>query len=413
MNPNLPLFIGFRYTRGKRRNGFVSFISLLSFIAMTFGVMALIVVLSVMNGFDREIKTRVLNIVPHAALSQPGGVADWQQLGLQALQQDQVSAFSPYVEGYGMLSAQGMSQGVLVQGVDPTLEQQVTGVHQHMQAGDMMALQPGEFGIVLGHLLARSLRVIVGDSVILSLPQLNVTPVGVFPRYKRFYVQGVFQVGAQVDSGLALVHYQDAQKLYRTGSKVHGIRLRTKDPFRLDKNSLLNDAMPKDINVTTWGDSMSSLFQAIKMEKMVVGTLLAAIIAVAAFNIIASLVLMVSDKRGDMAVLRTLGATSSTVSKIFIVQGSVVGISGVLTGTALGCLLAVSVGGILQWLEQQMGFYVFDPSVYFISQLPSQLLWQDVLVVSSLGMALSVLATLYPAYRAGQILPAEALRYDH
>ena len=413
MNANLPLFIGLRYIRGKQRSGFLSFISLLSFVAMTLGVMALIVVLSVMNGFDREIKTRVLNVVPHATVNVPGGISDWPLLGEQASAKGQVTAYAPYIEGYGMLSAQGRNQGVLVQGVDPQQEQQVTDVNQFMQAGDLLALEPGEFGIVLGNLLARSLRVFIGDSVILSLPELSVTPAGVFPRYKRFRVQGIFQVGAQVDSGLALIHYADAQKLYRLSDNVHGIRLQTPNPFELDKRLLYSEQMPEQAKVTTWADTMSSLFQAIKMEKAVVGTLLAAIIAVAAFNIIASLVLMVGEKRGDIAVLRTLGADAGTVSKVFMVQGSIVGIAGVILGVISGCLLALSVGDILQWVEQQLGFYVFDPEIYFISQLPSQLQWQDVAIVSGLGIVLSVLATLYPAYRAGKILPAEALRYDH
>jgi len=254
----------------------------------------------------------------------------------------------------------------------------------------------------------------------LSLPELNVTPAGIFPRFKRFTVRGVFQVGAQVDNGLAFVHYQDAQKLYRLGTRVNGVKLNIDDPLNADdlvpflKQSPFFTQPTNDApQIKTWAAEMSSLFQAIKMEKNVVGVLLAAIVAVAAFNIVASLVLMVADKRRDIAVLRTLGSQSNTVSAIFMVQGITVGLLGVVTGAILGCLLAVFIGDIVSWLEVHAGFQVFDPNVYFISQLPSQLLWIDVLVVSFLGMILSILATIYPARRAGQVLPAEALRYDH
>ncbi|MFT7300657.1 MAG: lipoprotein-releasing system permease protein [Porticoccus sp.] len=414
MNTNLPLFIGFRYIRSKRRNGFVSFVSLLSFIAMALGIMALIVVLSVMNGFDHEIKRRILNVVPHVSVGSDAGIVNWPKLGAIALEVENVEAYAPFVEGYGLLSSSGLSQGVLVQGIDPELESDVSPISQYMVVGEVAYLQPGEYGIVLGNLLARSLGVIKGDSVILSTPELNVTPAGIFPRYKRFRVLGVFQVGAQVDNGLAFIHYQDAQKLYRLANKVTGVKLRIVDPFSVEMTArALEEKTGEGLVVKTWAMEMSSLFQAIKMEKKVVSVLLAAIVAVAAFNIIASLVLMVADKRRDIAVLRTLGAGANTVSGIFIVQGSVIGFFGVITGAVLGCLLAIFVGDIVIGLEQVLGFQVFDPNVYFISQLPSKLLWQDVVRICCLGLGLSVLATLYPARRAGQVLPAEALRYDH
>lgn len=413
MNANLPLFIGLRYIRSKRRNGFVSFISLLSFIAMTIGVMALIVVLSVMNGFDHEIKNRILNVVPHITLTSDRGVEEWRQLGAQTVNVSNVEAYAPFVEAYGLLSASGLSQGVLIQGVDPSYEEGVNTISQHMVVGDIKYLQSGEYGIVLGNLLARSLGVIMGDSVILSIPTLNVTPAGIFPRYKRFKVIGVFQVGAQVDNNLAFIHYKDGQKLLRLGEKVSGIKLRVSDPYSIDSMAkVLEKQAGKKYKVRTWAEDLASLFQAIKMEKKVVGTLLAAIIAVAAFNIIASLVLVVADKRRDIAVLRTLGATAKTVSGIFMIQGSVIGCLGVVAGGTLGCLLATFIGDIVGWLEQMIGFQVFDPNVYFISRLPSKLLWEDVALVCSFGLVLSLLATLYPASRAGQVLPAEALRYD-
>lgn len=414
MKANLPLFIGLRYIRSKRSNGFVSFVSVLSFIAMALGVMALIVVLSVMNGFDHELKKRILNVVPHATVSSEMGLQDWQALGNTLYGIEGIEGFAPFIEGYGLLSSSVLSQGVLVQGIDPIEEAKVSPISQQMVVGQVEHLEPGSYGILLGNLLARTLGVMVGDSVILSLPELNVTPAGIFPRYKRFIVRGVFQVGAQVDNGLAFIHYRDAQKLYRLGNKVNGVKLRVADPFDVDAMvPFIEEKINNSLYVKTWTGEMNSLFQAIKMEKKVVGVLLAAIVAVAAFNIIASLVLMVGDKRRDIAVLRTLGAKANTISAIFMVQGSAIGILGVITGLASGCLLAVYVGDIVSWFEQLAGFQIFDPNIYFISQLPSKLLWQDVLLVSSLGILLSVLATIYPAKRAGQVLPAEALRYDH
>ena len=414
MTTNLPFFIGLRYIRSRRKNGFVSFISLLSFVAMALGVTALILVLSVMNGFDYEIRQRILNVVAHAAIFNEDGVHNWQQLGADANLVRGVEAFAPYVEGYGLLSSDAQGQGVLIQGIDPLLEDAVSPISEHMMVGEMALLQPGEYGIVIGHLLARSLGVIRGDYVVLSLPELNVTPAGIFPRYKRFRVFGVFQVGAQVDSGLAFVHYRDAQKLFRTGDAVTGVRLRLADPFDAgDIVAALNVDMDPGFKAKAWTEDMGNLFQAIELEKKVVSLLLAAIIAVAAFNIIASLILMVADKRQDIAVLRTLGVEAGTISRIFMVQGSAVGAFGVLCGVSFGSLLALWIGDIVHWLEYVLGFRVFDPDVYFISQLPSRLLWQDVLMISGLGFGLSLLATLYPSYRAGQILPAEALRYDH
>lgn len=414
MNANLPLFIGLRYIRSKRRNGFVSFISLLSFIAMALGVMALILVLSVMNGFDREIRERILSVVSHAALVDEKGVADWQALGDWALEDPGVKAFAPFVEGYGLLTSDTGSQGVLLHGIDPRYEQGVSPVANHMLVGDFSLLQPGEYGIVLGNLLARSLGVIRGDHVMLSLPELNVTPAGIFPRYKRFRVLGVFQVGAQVDSGMAFIHYQDAQKLYRMSSRVSGVRLRVDDPYGVDMVATrLRSESKEGLVVKTWAGEMGNLFQAIEMEKKVVGLLLAAIVAVAAFNIVASLTLMVADKRRDIAVLRTLGAEGKTISRIFRIQGTAVGLFGVVTGVICGCLMALGIADIVSLLERYLGFQVFDPNVYFISELPSRLMWQDVLAISLLGIFLSLIATLYPAHRAAKVLPAEALRYDH
>lgn len=406
---SFPLFVGLRYLRSKRSNSFASLISLFSFGAMALGVIALITVLSVMNGFNREIRERILNVIPHAVVEFPGGLEDWQTLATRLHNVDGITEVAPLVEGYGLLSADGRNRGAQVQGILPDRE---AVIGEHMLLGELADLRPGEFGVVLGSLLARSLGVARGSEVMLSLPSLNVTPAGVFPRFKRLRVVGVFQVGAQVDDGMAFIHYRDAQKIYRTAGRVQGLRLRSADPLRVD-TLLPTLRLPPEARVTTWDRQLGSLFQAIKTEKVVVGLLLSAIVAVAAFNIIASLVLLVTDKRKAIAVLKTQGADAPAIFKIFVIQGSAIGFAGVLVGVLLGCLLAFFIGDIVLMLEDILGFHVFDPDVYFISKLPSQLQWQDVSVIACLGLVLSVLATLYPAFRAGEVLPAEALRYDH
>jgi len=410
----LPLFIGLRYTRSKRSEGFFSFVSGFSFLAMALGVMALIVVLSVMNGFDREIKTRLLNIIPHITLGSDTENIDWQNLksGLEGI--PGIEGITAYVEGQGMLSYGKALEGVSIQGIDPDDSGIVHTLEDHMLAGTTAALKPGEYGVIIGNLLARSLNVMTGDSLMLSLPELTVTPVGVFPRVKRLRVTGIFQVGAQVDSGIAFLHIQDAARLLRLGARIHGLRLSLDDPFKLRKVvSKIRQKLPVTVRISTWEQAMQPLFQAIRMEKTVVGLLLTVIIGVAAFNIVASLVLMVADKRKDMAVLRTLGATGSTIAAIFRVQGSIVGVSGVFVGVVVGSVVAHWIGNIVATIESLFGFHIFDPGLYFISSLPSELQALDVLIIASVATLVSLLATVYPARRAGRILPAEVLRYDH
>ncbi len=409
---NLPLFIGLRYILSKRREGFVSFVSLFSFCAMALGVMALIVVMSVMNGFDREIKTRILNIIPHITLHHARGLEDWAHWANKVAQLPGVSAVTPFVDGSAMLTFGDRFQGVSLQGIDPALPQEAMPLGEHLIFGDLGQLQPGSFGVVLGSMLAQSLGVITGDTLLLTLPQVTVTPVGIFPRVKRVTVVGVFQVGAQVDEGIAFIHIADARKLLRLGDRVRGLRVILADPFA-NTALAVRAQLPQQIEMSTWQESMGSLFRAIRMEKMVVGLLLMVIVGVAAFNIVASLVLMVNDKRKDIAVLRTMGADAATITAIFRIQGGVVGMMGVVTGVLVGCVVAINIGAIVAALENLFGFYLFDPGMYFIRRLPSQLLWQDVVLIATAGVVLSLLATLYPASRAGQVQPAEALRYDH
>lgn len=412
MFKNLPLFIGLRYTRSKRREGFVSFISGFSLFAMALGVMALIVVLSVMNGFDSEIKQRLLRVVPHITgvgpePVSPAQIAELEQRLLGG--ESTVAAVVPMVQTYAMLSYQSEQAGVMVQGIDSSWPNAQL-VEEHMIAGHLEQLQSGEFGIVLGSQLARQLNTFVGDRLQLTLPEVSISPAGIFPRLKRFVVMGVFTVGAQVDASVAFIHQQDARKLLRLGDNYQGVQLQMHSAYDADQ-WLLTEDLP-EWRWRSWSEQMGTLFQAMRMEKMVVSLLLSVIIAVAAFNIIASLVLMVADKRKDIAVVRAMGASSGLVVKVFMVQGMAVGMMGIIVGTALGSLLAYFIGDIVAFMEALTGVYLFDPSVYLISALPSRLLWSDVAIVTSCAGLISFLATLYPAWRAGQILPAEALRYE-
>ena len=417
MLKNLPFFIGYRYTRSKRREGFVSFISGFSVAAMALGVMALIVVLSVMNGFDKEIKQRLLRIIPHTTVAgHPSFTSDQlAEIRQQIMSSGDtaVTAVVPMVQGFVMLSKDVNQVGVNLQGLDaawPTTEL----LKENMLSGYVEQLAPGDFSIILGSQIARKLNVFLGDKIQVTLPMISATPAGIFPRVKRVTVSGIFEVGAQVDASVAFMHQQDMQKLMRLGDNYQGFQLQFEDPYKVDSwlKSNATSILPTH-HWRSWSNTMSSLFQAMRMEKLVVSLLLSVIIAVAAFNIIASLVLMVADKRKDIAVIRTMGAHSSLIAKIFIVQGMTVGAIGVLSGTLLGCFVAYFIGDIVGIIEGLLGVYLFDPSIYLINRLPSRIVFNDVAAVVGIALTVSFLATLYPAWRAGKILPAEALRYDH
>lgn len=409
---SLPLYIGLRYLRAKRRNQFISFVSSFSLLGMAFGVMALVAVLAVMNGFDRELKQRILSVTPHILL-QSKSDAHWRELIEQAQSVDGVVSAAPYIHSSALINYHRGMQGVEVQGIQPDLERHVSVVDKHMQMGELSSLQPGEYNVVIGRLLARNLGVMPGDKLLLTMPQVQVTPAGLFPRVKRFTVSGVFEVGAQMDQNLVLVHMRDAQKLLRLKDEAQGLRIKTNDIYSaggIAQN--LKAVLGKGVTASDWSETQGSLFQAVKMEKIVIGVLLMIVVFVAAFNIISSLVLMVADKRSDIAVLRTMGMSAAQVMAVFMVQGLSVGLLGIAIGALLGCILAVNIGDIVAWFEALTGSYIFDPSIYFISQLPSDLQWGDVVVICTTAIALSFLATLYPAWRATQIEPAEALRYE-
>jgi len=393
----------------------LSFISGFSFCAMAIGVMTLIIVLSVMNGFDREIKQRLLNVIPHISIKQDSSISP-QQFEMLAQQlvssQKDINSAMPILESYAMLANNSAQQAVLLKGIDSS-QPSARLLSEHILIGDINQLQPRAYGILLGSQVARILGVGVGDTVEVILPKLSVTAVGTFPRLKMMRVIGLFEVGAQVDATTAYINQHDAQRLFQLGNNYQGIQLVLEDPFTA--HTVIDTVaanIPKDMAVQSWTEQMASLFQAMRMEKLVVGLLLSAIIAVAAFNIIACLVLMVADKRKDIAVLRTLGARSDQIVKIFIIQGSAIGIVGVVLGLVLGCIISIYIGDIVAFIEQLTGWYIFDPAVFMINSLPSKLVLSDIILVVLGSSIISILATIYPAWRAGQVLPAEALRYD-
>ncbi len=410
----LSVFIGLRYTRAKRRNQFISFVSLISLLGMILGVVALVVVLSVMNGFEAELRGRVLAVVPHGYLiGHDNKLSNWQPTAAELTQQPNVSGVAPYIDGNVMLSRPGMVRGAKLHAVDPDIENAVSAIGSSMKVGQFDELKAGQYNIILGDILARYLGVYPGDDISVVLPRVTVTPVGVFPRVKRFHVSGIFQVGAALDSNTVFIHLADGQKLFQYGDAVKGLRLQFDDVLMAGQHlPELLPLMPVGSKATDWSATQGSLFKAVKMEKTMVSLLLLIIVAIAAFNIVSILTMMVADKRADIAVLRTMGATPGAILSVFMIQGVTIGLLGIVVGIAIGVPVALNVGDIVAFFESLLGGEVFNPDVYFISRIPSVLEWGDVLLVASCGFILSVLATIYPSLRAAQVQPAEALRYE-
>jgi len=410
----LSVFIGTRYTRAKRRNHFISFIALTSMIGLALGVLAMIVVLSVMNGFQKEMSTRILGMVPHASLLAAQPLDDWQPVAAAALQHPQVTAAVPFTELEGMLSFKGAMQPIQISGIDPQLEPKVSIIAEHMLQGRLADLQPGEFGVVLGDVSARRFRLNLGDKLTLIIPERSSAAGGVTPRLQRLNVVGVFKVGAELDGSLAMIHLADAAQMLRwQPHQVQSVRLALKDLYQAPQvSTAIAQQLGAGYRAVDWTLTQGSLFSAMKMEKTMIGLLLLLIVAVAAFNIIATLIMVVADKGGDIAILRTLGATPGQIMQIFMVQGTLIGLVGTLVGAVLGVLAALNVSTLVAWIERVSGQHVFSSDVYYISNLPSDLQSADVLLVCAAGFGLSFLATLYPSWRAAQIQPAEALRYE-
>ncbi|MBO3277125.1 lipoprotein-releasing ABC transporter permease subunit [Pseudomonas schmalbachii] len=411
----LSIFIGTRYTRAKRRNHYISFISLTSMIGLALGVLAMIVVLSVMNGFQKEMRSRILGMVPHSVLQQvKGPLDDWHPLAQAAMKQPQVIGAVPFTQLDGMLSYKGMMQPIEVNGIDPQLEQQVSIIGQHIVQGSLDALKAGESGVVIGEITARRFRVSVGDSLLLIVPEASSAPGGITPRMQRLNVVGVFKVGAELDGTLALVHVEDAAHMLRwQPGQVQSVRIALKDLFQAPQiGAHIAADFGTGYRSVDWTHTQGSLFSAMKMEKTMIGLLLLLIVAVAAFNIIATLIMVVADKRTDIAILRTLGATPRQIMTIFMVQGSVIGVIGTIIGGVLGVLAAFNVTTIVGALEKLAGTQIFSSDVYFINYLPTDVQVLDVVLICAAALLMSFLATFYPAWRAASTQPAEALRYE-
>lgn len=409
------LYIGLRYTRAKRRNHFISFISLISMLGIALGVAALIVVLSVMNGFQDELRNRILGVAAHIEITGfDNMLADWQKLAGEVRRVPEVKASAPYVMGQGLLANDQAVQGSVVRGILPAQEDGVAEIGRNMRAGSLAALRPGEWNIVLGGELARALAVQVGDKVTVITPQGQVTPAGMVPRLKQFNVVGIFQIGMyEYDSGLALIDLQDAQKLFRTADHVSGLRLKIDNLYRAPEVSRqLAQSLDGDYYIRDWTQSHTSFFRAVQMEKRVMFIILLLIVAVAAFNIVSTLVMVVTDKQPDIAILRTLGASPGSIMKIFMVQGAIIGFIGTGLGLLSGVVLALNIGTVVPFIEGVLGMKFLSSDVYQISELPSKLAWNDVWVIGVVALVLSWLATLYPSWRASRTNPAEALRYE-
>jgi len=409
------LLIGLRYTHAKRRNHFISFISIVSMAGIALGVMALIVVLSVMNGFQEELRARILGVAAHLEISGPADrLSDWPGVLAQAQQNKEVMSGAPYVNAQGMLANGDIVRGAMIRGVLPEMESQVADFSQFMKAGKLGDLKAGEFGIVLGGELARVLNVYPGDKLVLLTPQGNITPAGVMPRVKQFTVTGIFEAGMfEYDSGLALIHLQDAQKLLRLGEDVSGVRLKLTELFRAPfVTQDLSRSLSGYYYLTDWTKSHANFFRAVAIEKRMMFLILLLIVAVAAFNIVSTLVMAVTDKQSDIAILRTLGAQPASIMKIFIVQGAFIGVFGTVLGVGSGVLLALNLETVVPIIERMAGMDLFPADVYYINELPSKLDWNDVGIITGVSLLISLVATLYPSWRASRINPAEALRYE-
>ena len=410
------LAVGLRYTRARKgsgRNAFISFIALISMAGIALGVAALIVVLSVMNGFQQELRNRILSVASHIEVRGTPALADWEAVAKTALGDPRVTGAAPFITGQAMLSAGDVNRGVLMRGIDPAREDEVADIGKHMRAGSLADLKPGEFGIVLGAELARSLGVRVGETVVAITPQGTVTPAGTLPRVKSFKVVGLFEIGMyEFDSGLAIIDLDDARRLYRVDG-VTGVRLKIDDLFAAPAVARsLARQIGVDAELRDWTQSHANFFRAVAIEKRVMFIILTLIIAVAAFNIVSAQVMLVTDKQADIAILRTLGASPASILAIFLIQGALIGVIGTLIGVAGGILLALNVETVVPLIERVFGITFLDKSVYYISDLPSDLQRADVVTIALIALFLALVATLYPSWRAARVNPAAALRYE-
>jgi lipoprotein-releasing system permease protein len=412
----LALFIGLRYTRAKRRNHFISFISLMSMLGIALGVIVLITVLSVMNGFDREIKNRVFSMVPAITITSGANfISNWQDLQGLLKQSPNITESAPYVETEVLLTSTGLVQPSLIRGIIPGEEKNISALANDMIQGSLTDLKPGSFGIVLGEDLAGRLDVVLGDKITVVTPQVSLSPAGVLPRSKRFTVIGIFRAGGGFgfDSMLAFISLADSQKLMEMGSYVTGLHVNIKDVYAVRQvTAELARSLTPTARISSWADQFGAFFQAVNLEKTMMFFILLLIIAVAVFNLVCTLVMVVTEKEADIAILRTIGATPRMIMAIFIVQGATVGIFGTLLGVLGGIALALNVTTLVNWIQHTFHVQFLSSKMYFVDYLPSQLLSADVIEISLCALVLSLLATIYPAWRASKTEPVEALRYE-
>jgi lipoprotein-releasing system permease protein len=416
----LSWLVGLRYLSARKGSRFVSWFSLASILGMAVSVLAMVVVLSVMNGFEGEMRNRILHAMPHAQIIQPGGIADWQALATTvegvavSAGQSAVLAMSPQDRTRVLLAANGRVRGAELFGVEPVAEARVSQIDQSMVQGEWLALKPGEYGVVLGQSLARLLRVSVGDGVNVMLPRVSVTPLGLFPRSRHFTVVGIFSVGAQLDASQLYVHLDDAGRLLRNGGRVDALRLRFADVMQAPEfiEQMRQQPAFTGLELRSWRDENSTLFNAMRMEKIMVTLMLFVIVGVAVFNLVSILTMAVADRRTDIAVLRTMGASRSTILAIFLIYGMAMGLIGVGAGALLGSIIASHLSAMAGWFESLLGLVMIDPSVFFVAQLPSDWHWQQTAGIALLALCFCLLAVFYPAWRASTIHPAEAMRYE-
>jgi lipoprotein-releasing system permease protein len=411
-------YLGSRYASLRSRNLLVGFISLLTVGGLALGVAILVTVLSVMNGFDREMQQRVLGLVPHLTATTPRlnylrNEEEWREARAIINQTPGVVATAPFMQLQGMLLANGRSKGILLNGVDPAQEAQVSIINNFMQGGSLTDLKDGSYYMAIGANLAKQLGVAIGDSVTLVSTVVPITPMGEFTRQKAFTVAAVFAVGSQLDGNLALVHLADAQRLYRLDKRLHGYRILTDDLFAVtDLADLLQTTVPMELDYNDWTRSYGNIYENVRMSKALVGLLLSLLVAVAAFNVIVSLMMVVHEKQGDIAILRTMGTSKSTIRNIFLVQGLFIGSIGTAVGVFIGVVLSLAIGDIVEVLQRLTGVQFLSADIYPVNYLPSEVRLADIALVSALALGLSLLATLYPAARAARTRPAEILRYE-
>ncbi|MDP3559269.1 MAG: lipoprotein-releasing ABC transporter permease subunit [Legionellaceae bacterium] len=408
------LSLGLRYTRARQRNHFISFIALSSMLGIALGVMVLITVLSVMNGFDEAIHQRFFGMAPEITITgMDDHIYDWQKLAKTVQEVPEVLAIAPYVGGQGLLTHQGQVLPLVVTGIDPRYEEKIDHLKDKLLAGKMQDLS--HFGMFLGRALADQLGVVIGDKITLMVPQATVTPAGLIPRFKRFRVAGIFSAGSgfNFDTRLAFIHIDDAQKLFQLGQAVSGIKIKIKEVYRAPAlSAIISGKIGRAYKVGDWTDQFGAFFQAVKMEKTMMFLILILIIAVAAFNLVSSLVMVVHDKQAEIAILRTMGATPGLILRIFMAQGMIIGCVGTLLGLIGGILLASHATQIVDTLQSWLGIQILSANVYFVDYLPSKIESADILKVCAIALGMSFVATLYPAWRASKTIITQALYHE-